>query len=82
MNTYPSLPRLRRLALAASACIASLSLVAVVAMLFDHRAGVLWAGLDAHHARQAAACTADGGHRDDRCADLVVLAEPVDTALR
>jgi len=82
MNTYPSLPRLRRLALAASACIASLSLVAAVAMLFDHRAGVLWAGLDAHHARQAAACVADGGQRGASCTDRVVLAETADTAMR
>lgn len=60
MNAYPSLPRLRRLALAASACVASLSLVAAVAMLFDHRAGVLWASLDAQQARLAAACTHAG----------------------
>lgn len=82
MNTYPSLHRLRRLALAASACLVSLSLLAAVAMLFDHRADVLWAGLDAHHARRAAACATDGGQRDERCADRVVLAEPADTSLR
>lgn len=82
MNAYPHLHRRQRLALAASAGVASLALVSAVALLFDHRADVLWAGLDAPHARQAAACTAEGGARDAICAERVVLAEPNEEALR
>ena len=60
MNAYRPLHRRHRMALAATACVASLALMASVLMLFDQRSALIWAGLDAHHAAQAAACVAAG----------------------
>ena len=79
---YPSLPLGRRLALAASACVASLSLVAAVAMLFDQRAELLWAGLDARHARQAATCQTTDGTAGAGCTERLALAAPNEEGLR
>lgn len=75
MNAYPPMYRRRRMALAASACIASLSLLAGVLLLFEQRAEVLWAGLEAPYADQAAACVAaaDGA---GRCSEQLALAPP------
>jgi len=76
---YPSLHLGRRLALAASACVASLSLVAAVAMLFDQRAELLWAGLDA---RQTATCHTTDGTAGESCTERLALAAPNEKGLR